>query len=487
MTEPKKRGKRGDGQLLWVGKSWSGRYWAIVDGVKVRRCVTLGTDNRTVARAKLARLVAGEADAGAIQRAETFEEAARRIVKAHGEQGLKTWVERLSRLERFAFPELGALAVTAVRPAHVRGVLEAAAQLGRSRTTVSHLKDDISTVLGELWRDEVVSENVALRVLVPKNAATDDRKRVILTDAEFERFMAYPDVAPELHIMALVSRAFGGMRTSDLHAWSWEHIDLTTWLDAHVPRPKTNTRDRLALPAMLVAPLQTWWDGAGRPTTGPVFPLRHGKGAGERRGKSSHAKRLRKALWLAGVRRGATPAECELQTDTTQSRRVDFHSLRRAFNTALADAGVNVQTAMRLAGHRNASTHMRYVLLAERLETPEAALPKLTKANGLPKGKPLDLLTAENNWRPQRDLNSCYRRERPEVRSSDAVSCGAEGSWVEAGCTPEPHGAGACPNGLPKAVTRILDARLADAVLAITLRSLAARLAGRMNAPRTLG
>lgn len=481
MTEPKRRGKRGDGQLIWVGKSWSARYWSTVDGVKVRRCVTLETDNRTVARAKLARLVAGDADAADVQRAETFEEAARRIVKAHGEQGLKTWVERMSRLERFAFPELGSLAVTAVRPAHVRGVLETAAQLGRSRTTVSHLKDDISTVLGELWRDEVVSENVALRVLVPKSAATDDRKRVILTDAEFERFMAYPDVSPELHIMALVSRAFGGMRTSDLHAWSWEHIDLTTWLDAHVPRPKTNTRDRLALPAMLVAPLQTWWDGAGRPTKGPVFPMRHGKGAGERRGKSSHAKRLRKALWLAGVRRGETPAQCELQTDTAQSRRVDFHSLRRAFNTALADAGVNVQTAMRLAGHRNASTHMRYVLLAERLETPDAALPRLTKANGLPKGKPPTLLSHENYLRPQRDLNPCYRRERPEDPSPDAVSCGAVCSLSADDRAAEPGGPATCPSGLSKPAGLVLDARVADAVLEGILKSLAERLAGKCS------
>jgi hypothetical protein len=67
---------------------------------------------------------------------------------------------------------------------------------------------------------------------------------------------------------------------------------------------------------------------------------------------------------------------------------------------------------MRLAGHRNASTHMRYVLLAERLETPEAALPKL-RASGLPYRVPLELLSHENLKRPQRDLNPCYRRERP--------------------------------------------------------------------------
>jgi hypothetical protein len=37
---------------------------------------------------------------------------------------------------------------------------------------------------------------------------------------------------------------------------------------------------------------------------------------------------------------------------------LDFHSFRRAFN-GLAGAGLNIQTAMRLAGHKNAGTHMR--------------------------------------------------------------------------------------------------------------------------------
>ena len=43
MNEPKKRSKRGGGQLIWVGKSWSARYWGTVDGERVRRCVSLGT------------------------------------------------------------------------------------------------------------------------------------------------------------------------------------------------------------------------------------------------------------------------------------------------------------------------------------------------------------------------------------------------------------------------------------------------------------
>ncbi|HEU4577968.1 MAG TPA: site-specific integrase [Polyangiaceae bacterium] len=347
----------------------------MVDGERIRRCVALGTSNRAVAAAKLARLVEGGADAATAAAPETFEQAARRILAT---QGIKTAGERMSRLERIVFPAIGHMAVTEIRPAHVRAVLDAAAAEGKSRVSVNHIKVDISTVLTELWRDEVVSENVALRVLVPKRAAVDERQRVVLTDEEFERFMASPEVSQELHMMALTSRCFGGMRTSDLHAWDWSHVDTVNWLDAYVSRPKTKSRDRLALPELLVPPLQAWWGAAGRPASGPVFPERHGKRAGQRRTRRSYARRLRKALWVAGIRRGETPEACELQTDTAETRCCDFHSFRRQFNTSLASAGVNVQVAMRLAGHRNTSTHMRYVLLAERLEVPRAALPKLS-------------------------------------------------------------------------------------------------------------
>jgi integrase len=57
---------------------------------------------------------------------------------------------------------------------------------------------------------------------------------------------------------------------------------------------------------------------------------------------------------------------------------VDFHSWRRAFNQALADAGVNAQTAMTLAGHSSMAAHQVYLANAAKVVAmPESALPKL--------------------------------------------------------------------------------------------------------------
>jgi Phage integrase family len=70
-----------------------------------------------------------------------------------------------------------------------------------------------------------------------------------------------------------------------------------------------------------------------------------------------------------------------LYFETSTTLPVDFHSFRRAFNTALAGAGVNVQQAMHLAGHSDANTHMRYVMRAPAMRTiPPEALPVLPVA-----------------------------------------------------------------------------------------------------------
>ena len=107
---------------------------------------------------------------------------------------------------------------------------------------------------------------------------------------------------------------------------------------------------------------------------------------------------------MAKVAEQKARALCLIQAGSAELRPLDFHSFRRAFNTGLAAAGVNVQMAMRLAGHRNAATHMRYVQLTEALEAPALALPSLKQtAAALPIArKPLSPNPGESLARPVR-------------------------------------------------------------------------------------
>ncbi len=359
-----------------------GKYFARVtvttDGVQHRQRIALHTDVRAVARAKLARLLAGDAGAAG---AESFEVAARRVLES---STIVTAAERLSRLERYVFPVLGSLLATKVRASHVRTTLDAAAAYGLSRTTVSHVRDDLRAVFDSLWRDDLIPENPVLKVHIPASAVIDRRPRVVLTDAEFARLIQWPDLPLVLLVMCLASRSLGGMRTSDLHAWDWLHIDVIGWTSAEVPRPKTKSATRLVIPDVLVPVLLAWWRRCGEPKHGPVFPRRGGPAKGQRHGKRSHVRELRRACWDAGVRRGETLETDPIQSDTSTSRRLDFHSFRRAYATGLARAGVNNQQAMALAGHSSAQTHARYVRLVEVLEAPAGALPAV-QAGSWPK------------------------------------------------------------------------------------------------------
>ena len=147
-----------------------------------------------------------------------------------------------------------------------------------------------------------------------------------------------------------------------------------------VPREKGAVPQRMVVPDVLREPLRSWWQHESCPVTGPVFPVRLGPRAGENRtrGNTSFAKRLRRDLARALRWAGIEPRR-ELFEETPLTLPVDFHSFRRSYNTALADADVSVQKAMALAGHSDPKTHMRYVRLATAAQqVPEAALPNLT-------------------------------------------------------------------------------------------------------------
>ncbi len=172
-----------------------------------------------------------------------------------------------------------------------------------------------------------------------------------------------------------------------------------------VPRSKTGTPQALAIPDALAPFLRAWWERAGKPEAGPVFPSRLGKRAGDFRGTrgQSFAKRLRRELFRAGVFR-MTPIEVPairpgqrtdlgrgtegtklapnprdpLYFETATTLPVDWHSFRRAFASALAEAGVNVQHAMHLASHSDPRVHARYVMRTAAMRAiPDAALPPL--------------------------------------------------------------------------------------------------------------
>ncbi len=351
------------------------------DGTTSRPVYSLGTTDRALARRKLAKTNAilargGDvADAlGVVDAPERVRDYAEGWLQGREARGLaKAPLER-GTLKNYILDAIGPLPLGDVTPSHVRSILDDAVSKGLKRATVEQVRGVLHRLLDDAWRAEVIESNPVARVKMPTMREVK-KERTILLDEEFARFVGCPDIDLELRMLALVARCEGGMRAGDLNAWDWTMIDRAHFAACFVPRSKTGTPQALAVPDVLSPFLRAWWERAGKPESGPVFPSRKGKRAGEaRKSSSGFAERLRRDLLRAGVYRmpprevvrevrkgrgkntrtvrefepnAADPLYCETATTLP----VDWHSFRRAFSSALADAGVNVQHAMHLAAH----------------------------------------------------------------------------------------------------------------------------------------
>jgi len=325
----------------------------------------------------------------------------------------------------------GDLAILDVRPRHVVAVLQAAIDKGLRKGTVEHIKRMLSRIF---------SAAIGADLLLPGTSPVKDaktpripeaqrvkKKRVTLTDAEVAQFFECEKVDLELRMMSLCARTSGGMRTSDVNRWDWSHIDTKRFEMCKIPRQKTDSGPQeLEIPEMLRPFLAAWWIQANKPTSGPVFPVTKGARKGEFRAKRgvSYAGRLRKALRLAGLTRP------ELYVETATTLPVDFHSFRRAFVTALAEADINQQRAMTLSHHSDAKTHMGYVAETSAMKRiPVAALPAINA--GSPAVEyPAGDTTAATDLATTKD-QSGKRDSNPRPSAWEAVS-GANGSHSDA-------------------------------------------------------
>src|SRR5580704_11293234 len=426
------------------------------DGTTTRPLYSLGTTDKFLARRKLARLnaliAAGHAPLDAVETAnapERVKDHAKAWLEKREAQGVGMAQKERRNLELHVLDAIGHLPVCDVRPSHVRGILDDALALGLGRSSLAHIRGVMHRLFRAALEVELVEHNPVAAVRTPKTREVR-KERAILTDDEFSRFVACAVVDLELRMLALVARCEGGMRTGDLNQWDWSMIDRVEFVECFIPRTKTRTPQRLAIPDVLAPFLRAWWERAGKPESGPVFPATRGERAGKVRSSLglSFAKRLRRDLFRArvyrmppievpatspgtrtdrgkhadGTKQAPNPRD-PLYFETATTRPVDFHSFRRAFNTALAEAGVNVQHAMHLASHSDAKVHARYVMSTAAMRAiPSAALPQL------PVGPLAEAIARDDSHVPKapatsrivtaRDVSAVARRVPPEILSS---------------------------------------------------------------------
>jgi integrase len=285
----------------------------------------------------------------------------------------------------------GNMLVNTVTHLELREIIKAEHARGLSYESLKRLWAAVSRVFNwMLENDRLDNVGFLKKVKIPESARHDRRPRTMLTDEEFWALVECAQVPLRYRALYIVSRLVGGMRASDLHALRWGSVDTKDWAWCLVTRPKTDGKGdepvRLELETEAAAVLKEYYLAEGRPAPQKyVFGRERDRrdGEGDKGGRInsrgfSYARRLRGHLKLAGVKRIELHKDFPADDDGTGgSRRAHFHSFRHLFCTSLAIAGVNIQTAMGLAGHRRAETAMRYVDLARVvMAAPSSSKPK---------------------------------------------------------------------------------------------------------------
>jgi len=434
-----------------------------------RRWVPLETHDRDLAKRKLAKIVdmiaCGDVVADVIAKkaktVETVREAAAAFVERRKAAGVVMAGDEERWMKDYALAHIGELSVTQVRPRDIKMVLEKAVTAGLMLESIKKLRGSLNRLFKWLWQAETIAENPVARAPLPADARVDDRPRTILTDAQILTFLAGHASGPEgkearsdaerrlleLKVMAVCARVLGGLRTAEVNRWTWDML-----LDADVaPEAQTFERVRIrrakakrghlgklqpfVVPEPMRPILAAWHQIHGRPTLGPVFPVTKGPRAGMHRVErgTSYAARLRRELWRMGIRDHA------IHNDTPVSKKVDWHSFRRAFATSLASAGVNEQRAMMLTAHSDSKVHRLYVQETAAMQAiPEGAVPLMpvfdadalaTTVSKAPKrgGKsPKKLLQASVvGWHARRDSNPRHAASKGAVLAPNVAACAA--------------------------------------------------------------
>jgi len=396
--------ERGTGELIRRPSGWYyGRAYLVIDGIPTRVMRALRTRDRDEANRRLNRMIdENAAERAVIERIETVAEAAERVWtdrQASGHYDERSAHESLERLKRHALKVIGSMPVTKVRRADVYRVLKRCRRKGLGLSSTKHVRQDLRAIFNECEAEGVITVNPCDKVKMPR-FSEEKREQAQLTDFQLGVYLAYEHPQKkwrtsvlERQIMAVVSRMFGGLRTSDLHRLRWEQLDAAggRFRQGWAPSKKTKTRRKLPIPDRLRPFLIRWWDENDRPAKGLVFPVRVGARAGQEKVKSTHARSFRRdveASFKAAIKAGIEHAELpepdseewrELFEGTENVRPLNFHSFRHAFTQACHEAGLSVAEVMALTGHRSIDAHKEYMGLGKprSVVLPDAALPAL--------------------------------------------------------------------------------------------------------------
>ncbi len=241
-------------------------------------------------------------------------------------------------------------------PSKIQAALKSLVNQGLSLRTVNHYRAALKNFTRWMVRDARMRDDPSIavsgynadakRAYVRRAFAPDELAKLI---ASAERGRPFRGMSGPTRAMAYRVAASTGLRVNELRSLVPKSFRLDSNPPTVVVRPgycKNRQEAVQPIPKALADLLRTWLEG--KPDNVAVFPI-----------TDRSAKMVQKDLKAAGI----NPADSE-------GRRLDFHSLRGFYASALLEGGASVKTTQTLMRH---STPLLTLNLYARLDPADAA------------------------------------------------------------------------------------------------------------------
>jgi integrase len=260
----------------------------------------------------------------------TFGAWVKEYVEIEEVRKLRSYRERCQRIERLLVPFFGHKLLSDITAKDVEQFRKARS-VGHAMATVNVDHNLLKHIIKHAMKRDLVSRNVACLVSAPE---PNNRRDRVLEPDEWGRLYA---AAPEWFKPILLTGYHTGMRLEEILTLTWDRVDLD--------------RNRLFLPGRLTK--------RGQDREVPLTPtlrqcyvgLKHKDGITRIQGLVFH-KEGKKLTHTYRTVQGL----CKHQS----IENFVFHDLRHCAVTNLADAGVEIETIMKIVGHSSVEMFLRY-------------------------------------------------------------------------------------------------------------------------------
>jgi integrase len=269
----------------------------------------------------------------------TFQRWAEEYVEIEEVKALRSYRERCQRIEKVLIPFFGKKLLQQITVKDIeewrkqRRAVKAQATVNVDHSILKHM-------LKHAMKRDLLTRNVATLVAAPK---PDNKRDRVLTPDEWERLY---NNAPQWFQPVLLTGFHTGMRLEEILGLTWDRVDLEKGR-IFLPGELTKTREDREVPMTptLRQTLQGCRDKGGVVRIKGLVFLKDGK-------RITHSYRVVQRI--------------------CQEEKIEnfvFHDLRHCAVTNLADAGVEVETIMKIVGHSSVEMYLRYrKVKAEKLD-----------------------------------------------------------------------------------------------------------------------